>query len=106
LFVAVDYARHYAGVAIVSMSFGGSEWSSETAYDSYFTTPSGHSGVTFVASTGDSGSASGAQFASISPNVLAVGGTQLNLDSSGNYSSEVGWSGSTGGLGAYESQPS
>ena len=30
--------------------------SGETSYDSYFTTPAGHTGVTFVASSGDSGS--------------------------------------------------
>ena len=39
----------------MSMSFGGSEFSGETSYDSTFTTPSGHNGVTFLASTGDSG---------------------------------------------------
>ena len=31
------------------MSWGGAEFSGETSYDSYFTTPSGHIGVTFLA---------------------------------------------------------
>jgi hypothetical protein len=104
IFAAVNYARNQSGVAVVSMSFGGGEWSGQTSYDSYFTTPTGHSGVTFVASTGDSGS--GTEFPSVSPNVVAVGGTNLSVDSLGNYVSETGWSGSGGGLSAYESQPS
>jgi subtilase family serine protease len=106
LMTAVSYARSQAGVSVVSMSWGSSEWSSETAYDSSLTTPSGHNGVTFVASTGDSGSSGAPEYVSVSPNVLAVGGTQLSTDSSGNYVSETGWSGSSGGISAYESQPS
>ena len=42
----------------------------------------------------------------VSPNVLAVGGTSLYLNSSGNYSSVAGWSGSGGGISAYEKEPS
>ncbi len=106
LMTAVNYARTQPGVSVVSMSWGGSEWSGETSYDSYFTTPSGHNGVTFVASTGDSGSSGAPEYGSVSPNVLAVGGTQLSTDSSGNYLSETGWSGSGGGISAYESRPS
>ena len=52
LFTAVNYARHATGVVAVSMSWGGGEFSSESTFDSYFTTPSGHGGVTFVASSG------------------------------------------------------
>ena len=43
------------GVSVVSMSFGTLEFGGESYYDSNLTTPSGHQGVTFVASTGDSG---------------------------------------------------
>jgi subtilase family serine protease len=100
---AVDYARHLAGVTVVSMSYGGGEFSSEANYDSYFTTPSGHAGVTFVASTGDSGAPT--QYPAASPNVLAVGGTTLTLNSSSIYVGETGWSGSGGGLSAYAHQP-
>jgi subtilase family serine protease len=105
LFTAVNYARNQPGVAAVSMSFGGSEWSGMTSFDSYFQTPSGHSGVTFVASSGDSGTSGAPNYPSVSPNVLAVGGTQLSVDSSGNYLGETGWSGSGGGVSAYYSQP-
>ena len=103
LFAAVNFARQQAGVSVISMSFGGNETSSETQYDSIFTTPSGHNGVTFVASTGDSGSPAG--YPSYSPNVVATGGTSLSLDSLGNYQSETGWSGSGGGISQVEGQP-
>jgi hypothetical protein len=87
------------------MSFGGGEWSGESAYDNYFTTPAGHTGVSFVASSGDSGSTGAPEWPSVSPNVLAVGGTQLTTDSAGNYGSEFGWSGSGGGVSLFEAQP-
>jgi subtilase family serine protease len=105
LFTAVNYAKKQPGVSVVSMSFGGSEWSSETAYDGYFSTPSGHSGVSFVASSGDAGSSAGPEYPAVSANVLAVGGTQLATDSLGTYVSETGWSGSGGGISSYVTQP-
>jgi len=97
---AVDYAASQAGTVVVSMSWGSGEFSGETAYDSHFA----HSGVTFVASSGDSGSV--AEWPAVSPNVLAVGGTTLRIDTSGNYLGEFGWSGSGGGISALESKPS
>jgi hypothetical protein len=103
LLAAVDYAAIQPGVAVVSMSWGGGEFSSEASLDSHFTTPNGHTGVTFVASSGDSGAP--VSYPAVSPNVLAVGGTSLNLDAQGNYSSESGWSGSGGGIGQFEAQP-
>ncbi|MDP9174647.1 MAG: S53 family peptidase [Planctomycetota bacterium] len=106
LLTAVDYARHAFGVTVVSMSWGSSEFSSETSYDSYFTTPSGHKGVTFIAASGDQGSFFGPEWPSSSPYVLSVGGTTLSTDSGGSYSSESSWSNSTGGISSYENQPS
>ena len=114
LMSAVDYARHAAGVSVVSMSWGGSEFFSwngseftgQTQYDPIFTTPAGHQGVTFVAASGDSGSFSGVQWPASSANVLSVGGTSLNVqDSSGTYSGESSWSGSTGGFSQVEVEP-
>lgn len=104
LFAAANWARQETGVSVVSMSWGGNETSSETQYDSIFTTPSGHIGVTFIASTGDSSAPAG--YPAYSPNVLAVGGTELSVDSLGNYQSETGWSGSGGGISQVEAQPS
>ena len=100
LFSAVSFASQLPGVSVVSMSWGTGEFSGETAYDSVFTTPAGHNGVTFVASSGDSGTT---EYPSASPNVLSVGGTTLNVTSQGNYVSETGWSGSGTGYSPYES---
>ncbi len=101
---AVNYARAQPGVAVVSMSWGSSEWSGETAYDSTFTTPSGHTGVAFVASTGDDGA--GVEWPAASPNVLAVGGTSLTITSAGAYVGETAWSDGGGGESAFEAEPS
>ncbi|MDB5387941.1 MAG: hypothetical protein JWM11_3587, partial [Planctomycetaceae bacterium] len=103
LMTAVNYARNASGVDTVSMSWGGNEFSGEKNYDSSFTTPAGHNGVTFLASSGDAGAPVG--FPAISPNVVGVGGTTLNISSAGAYLGESGWSGSGGGLSAYETQP-
>ena len=103
LFAAVQYAASQPGVSVVSMSWGGGEFSSETNYDSVFSTPAGHQGVAFIASSGDSGAP--ASYPAASPNVLAVGGTSLYLNGS-SYGSESGWTGSGGGVSAYETQPS
>ncbi|MGA3065964.1 MAG: S53 family peptidase, partial [Tepidisphaeraceae bacterium] len=97
---AVTWAAAQTGVVAVSMSWGDSpEFAGETAYDSDFTTPSGHEGVTFVAASGDDGLTN---YPSTSPNVLAVGGTSLIVDSSGDWQSESAWSGSGGGVSPYE----
>lgn len=96
---AVDYAVSH-GATVVSMSWGMAEYSGETRDDAHFTA----AGVSFVASSGDNGE--GVEFPACSPNVVAVGGTSLYLDSSGNYSSEVAWSGSGGGISLYERMPS
>ncbi len=103
LMTAVNTARNYSGVDVVSMSWGGSEDSSETADDGTFTTPTGHSGVTFVASSGDDGAPD--SYPAASPNVLSVGGTTLNLSAAGNILSETAWSGSGGGISTVEAQP-
>jgi hypothetical protein len=104
LLTCVQYAAAQPGVSVVSMSWGASEFSSEANYNSYFTTPAGHTGVSFVASSGDSGA--GALWPAISTNVLSVGGTSLTLNKNGTYASETAWSGSGGGASQYESEAS
>jgi len=101
---AVNYARTVAGVSVVSMSWGGSESSSQTSYDGDFTTPTGHQGITFIAASGDDGSFDGVEWPASSSNVLSVGGTSLNLSSSGAYESESAWSDTTGGYSEVESE--
>ena len=66
--------------------------------------PDGHNGVTFLSASGDTGQPG--SYPAYSPNVVAVGGTDLATDAGGNYISEVAWSGSGGGQSQYESQPS
>jgi hypothetical protein len=102
LLSAVNYAREQPGVSVVSMSWGASEFNGEGTFDSYFTTPAGHTGVTFVASSGDSGA--GASWPAISSNVIAVGGTTLTLNANGTYGSETAWSGSGGGYSLFETE--
>jgi hypothetical protein len=99
---AVNAARNTAGVVAVSMSWGFNEMPNESSHDSYFTTPAGHSGVTFIAASGDTGTV---DYPSASPNVLSVGGTTLNLSSSGTYASETAWINSGGGYSLYELEP-
>ncbi|HLZ92088.1 MAG TPA: S53 family peptidase [Candidatus Acidoferrum sp.] len=99
LLQAVDVAVQN-GASVVSMSFGGSEFSSEASNDTHFAV----NGVTFTASSGDSGN--GVEYPAASPDVVAVGGTTLNIGSDGSYISETAWSGSGGGQSAYEAEPS
>jgi subtilase family serine protease len=103
LFSAVAYAGNTLGANVVSMSFGGSESSSETSLDADMT----HPGTLYTASAGDSGH--GAEYPAASPNVVAVGGTTLNGcsgTSCAGFTSETTWSSSGGGISAYEAIPS
>lgn len=92
---AIDYATNH-GAQVVSNSWGGSEFSSETSYDSHFQ----HTGVVYIASAGDSGA--GVEWPAASPYVMGVGGTTLTLAASGAYGGETAWSSSGGGLSQYE----
>ncbi len=85
---------------VVSCSWGGEEFNGETSFDSIFQ----NSKVPITVSSGDSGY--GVSYPAASPYVLSVGGTALSVNSSGGYASETAWSGSSGGISAYESQPS
>ena len=97
LLTAINYATTH-GANVVSMSWGGTEFSGEASYDSYFD----NSGITYVASSGDSGP--GVDWPAVSPYVVGVGGTTLNL-SNGTYVSEYSWSDSSGGTSVYEPKP-
>jgi subtilase family serine protease len=101
---AVRYARSQPGVVVVSISWGASEWSGETAFDSIFTTPPGHVGVAFTASAGDSGAQT--EYPAVSPDVLAVGGTRLTLTTANVYVGETAWRDGGGGRSLYEGEPS
>jgi subtilase family serine protease len=96
---AVQTASAIKGVSVVSMSLGGPEFSGESASDSIFST----AGITYVASSGDSGTV---EWPSVAPDVLAVGGTTLRLSASSGYGSEIGWAGAGGGVSVGEREPS
>jgi subtilase family serine protease len=93
---AVNTAVHL-GATEISNSYGGSEWSSETSYDtSYYS----HPGIAVTASAGDSGY--GAEFPASSPNVVAVGGTTLQINTDNTYANESVWNGTGSGCSFYE----
>ncbi len=97
LLAAEDYAKTHA--QYVSNSWGGSEFSGETSYDSHFS----QSGVSFFVSAGDAGLP--AEYPSASRNVISVGGTTLHFSGS-TFTSETGWSGGGGGCSSYETATS
>ncbi len=87
------------------MSWGFNEISFESSFDVHLTTPAGHEGITFIASSGDNGAKVGAEYPSSSADVLAVGGTTLKLDGQGDYVSETAWNGSGRGDSRFEAEP-
>jgi autotransporter-associated beta strand protein len=104
---AAAVAATLPGVSVVSMSFGGAEDAEDNgdlAENHYFTTPAGHVGVTFLAASGDHGTAD-AGYPAFSPYVVAVGGTSLYTNEDSTYASETGWSGSGGGGSTVEPEP-
>jgi subtilase family serine protease len=58
-------------------------------------------GITYIAASGDSGTSDlltqNTPYPDMDPEVLMVGGTTTNTNSSGGLTSQTGWSGSTGG---------
>ncbi len=102
LLSAVDYARSRKDVVAISMSWGGAEFSDELTYDTHFVDMA-NPAAAFFASSGDGGT--GASWPASSPNVIGVGGTTLKLSSKGTLISESAWSGSGGGVSAYEKEP-
>ena len=100
LLKAIDYAASRKDVVAISMSWGGPEFTDETSLDSHFKSISKAS---FFASSGDNGT--GASWPASSPNVISVGGTTINLKNDSSFISETAWSGSGGGVSAYESEP-
>jgi subtilase family serine protease len=95
LMAAVDRAV-LLGATVVSNSYGSSEFSGETSYDSHFN----HPGVAFTVSSGDSGY--GAEYPAASRYVTAVGGTSLFINQDGSYNKEFAWAGAGSGCSVFE----
>ena len=88
-----------AGGGEISMSWGGGEYSAETQSDGMFVGAS----VVFFASSGDG---EGTIYPSVSPNVVAVGGTTISRNPSTlAYQGEIAWEDTGGGYSLYESRP-
>lgn len=100
---AVTYAKSLTP-AVITNSYGGNEFSSESSYDStYAAAP----GTAITVSSGDSGY--GTEYPAAAPNVTAVGGTSLtgSLGTSGwQWGPQTVWSGAGSGCSTYESLPS
>ncbi len=101
LFNAAYYAGHTLQAPVVSMSWGGTEFSYEREFDYIFENP----GTVFIASGGDAGS--GTEYPATSPNVVAVGGTSLYLNNGTGALKwpEVAWEDSGGGPSQFEAKP-
>jgi subtilase family serine protease len=95
----VDFAVT-AGANQISMSWGGSSYRGQAAYDGHFD----HPGVSILTASGDNGA--GAGYPASSPFVTSVGGTNLVLDPFGHRVSETAWAGSGGGVTSFASKPS
>ncbi len=101
LFNAVDVATAQVttgGVGEVSMSWSGGEFSTEASNDGHFQ----NNGVVYFAASGDTGGVNG--YPSVSPYVISAGGTTINRNGSGQFTSETAWSGSGGGPSRYENK--
>jgi subtilase family serine protease len=100
LLAAVNYAYTTVNASVVSMSWGAGDFSGSSTYNSYFN----HPGMSFVASSGDTGGVM--TWPASSTNVLSVGGTSLIIDSNNTIASESVWIGSGGGVSRYVPLPS
>jgi subtilase family serine protease len=100
LFTAEDTAVAL-GAKYVSNSWGGSEASNQTTYDTHLN----HPGVAITVSSGDDGN--GVEFPASSRYVTAVGGTSLTKATSTTRGwTEKVWSGAGSGCSSYETKPS
>ena len=99
LYTAEDTAARL-GPNTISNSWGGSEYSGQTADDTHFN----HPGVAITASSGDSGY--GVSFPAASRYLTAVGGTSLTKGGGTRGWTESAWSGAGSGCSAYEAKPS
>jgi len=81
---AENYISAHGGKGEISLSWGSSEFSTESSFNSIFQlTPD----IVYFASSGDS---AGPSYPSASPWVVSVGGTQINRNTAGNYLKQVG----------------
>ncbi|HWL89136.1 MAG TPA: S53 family peptidase [Polyangiaceae bacterium] len=99
------------GATVISNSYGGTESSSNSNYDSLYYN---HPGVAIFASSGDAGYSGGTQYPAAGANVIAVGGTSLTKSTTTSRgwvekvwgSSTAGANGAGSGCSNYTTRPS
>ena len=103
IMAAIDTARNLPGVSVVSMSFGTGEIRRRDCLRLHLHDPGRSYGRDLCRVDGRRRAPG--EYPAYSPNVLAVGGTTLDLSANGGYGRETGWSGSGGGQSTQESEP-
>ena len=84
MYDAINWANNQPETQIISMSWGGDEFSGQSNYEKYFS----RKNICYIASSGDNGIV---EYPSSSPNVLSVGGTSLSIDANSIRISETTW---------------
>ncbi len=108
---AIQEAASLPGVSVLSLSYGYPELPHSGNFNSDFTTPAGHQGVTFVVATSDTGSFGVGGIDPFSgqpaflPNVVSVGGTSLAASANA-PTLETAWQQGGGGISKYIPEPS
>jgi hypothetical protein len=92
LSTAVDTAAR-AGATVVVTAFS----LAEDPTDSQYLPDYSHPGTVVVSASGDSGYSGAPYFPASLPDVIAVGGTQLDRSANGAYQNEIAWSQTTSG---------
>jgi hypothetical protein len=87
------------GATEISNSYGGPEGTFDQSTDPYYD----HPGIAITAGSGDDGY--GVNYPAASPYVTAVGGTTLQMTTTGRDWAETAWDGAGSGCSAYESRP-
>lgn len=100
LWTGVDYAKTVAGVKAISNSYGNTDSSSYSAYDSHYSANE----IAVTVSTGDYGY--GAQWPATAPGAVAVGGTSLRAGGGTRGWTETVWNGAGSGCGLGHAKPS
>jgi len=99
LWTGVDYAKTVAGVRAISNSYGNTDSSSYSAYDSHYAA----NNIAITVSTGDYGY--GAQWPATAPGAVAVGGTSLRAGGGTRGWTETVWDGAGSGCGLGHPKP-
>ena len=113
LFNTVNYTIENIKTNILSLSWGSSEIGynqQDINYLNQILANGRAKGINIFVASGDNGAYNSyntlnVNFPASSPNVIAVGGTTLSVNSNGGYKSEIGWNQSGGGQSQFFTRP-